>query len=138
MAEEKPYFDLSQADRTRKGTFTHVDEVEGFDAAPGVTLKPITGENLMMSFVYMQPHSVAPEHAHPEEQMGTIIEGSYEFIMNGERRLCRKGDVYFVPPNVPHMAVTYDEPCLALDVFNPPRAAFKALMEAAAKTRRGE
>jgi quercetin dioxygenase-like cupin family protein len=99
--------------------------------SPGLTLRPVFGQNLTMSFVYMQPHSVAPMHQHAEEQVGTIIEGSYEFELNGEKRVVRKGDVYVVPPWVPHGAVTHDEPVIALDVFSPPRAGFAELMDEA-------
>lgn len=137
MAEEfrSDYFstNAADADRTRHGVFSKTEEVQGFQVAQGLFLRPISGENLMMSFVYMDPNSLAPEHSHSEEQMGTIIEGEYEFEMNGVKRMCRKGDVYFVPPNVPHSARTYGNSCVALDVFNPPRAAFTALMEAAKK-----
>ena len=47
----------------------------------------------------------------------------------------RKGEVYVVPPNVPHGAVTGDEACLALDVFCPPREGFRELMEKALRER---
>jgi len=60
----------------------------------------------------MEPNRVAPVHSHTEEQIGTIIEGEYEFELNGVKRLIRKGDVYVVPPNVPHGAVTYDKPAV--------------------------
>ena len=135
MADNNGYFNTASpnADRSRHGVFSKLEEVQGFGVGEGVFLRPVTGENLMMSFVFMEPNSVAPEHSHAEEQMGTIIDGEYEFEMNGEKRMCRKGDVYFVPPNVPHAARTFDKSCLALDVFNPPRAAFKALQEAARK-----
>ncbi|MBE3591128.1 MAG: cupin domain-containing protein [Firmicutes bacterium] len=139
MAEfNRDYFNVESGaqDRSRKGRFFHLDEVTGFEAAAGLVLKPIWGENLMLSFVYMEPHSVAPEHSHPEEQMGLVIDGEYEFDINGEKRLCRRGDVYWIPPNVPHSARTYEKGCFALDVFNPPRQAFKALQEAAEKRRR--
>jgi len=134
------YFGLDDqsVDRRSKGTFSNVEDSEGFDAAPGVHLTPITGENLMLSFVRMPPHALAPEHAHKEEQMGTIIEGAYEMEIQGERKLCRKGDVYHIPPNVPHAARTYDEGVLALDVFNPPREGFKVLVEAARRSKEGE
>jgi quercetin dioxygenase-like cupin family protein len=104
-------------------------------AGPGLTLRPVFGRNLTMSFVSMEPHSEAPMHQHAEEQIGTIIEGSYEFDLAGEKRVVRKGDVYVVPPWVPHGAVTHDEPVLALDVFSPPRAAFKELMDQALRER---
>ena len=99
--------------------------------SPGLTLRPVFGQNLTMSFVYMEPHSVAPVHQHAEEQVGTIIEGEYEFDLNGDKRVVRKGDVYVVPPWVPHGAVTHDTSVIALDVFSPPRAGFAELMEEA-------
>ena len=64
-----------------------------------------------------------------------MIEGSYLFELAGEKRWVHKGEVYVVPPNVPHGAVTGDEPCLALDVFSPPREAFAELMEQALRER---
>jgi quercetin dioxygenase-like cupin family protein len=105
------------------------DDVVGLLVEPGLILRPVFGRNMTMSFVSMDPHSVAPVHRHPQEQIGTIIEGSYEFELAGQKRVVRKGDVYIVPPNVPHGAVTYDEGCLALDVFSPPREGFRELMD---------
>ena len=106
-------------------------EVLGLNVEPGLVLRPVFGKNLTMSFVAMEPHSVAPVHSHPQEQIGTMIEGTYLFELAGEKRWVHKGEVYVVPPNVPHGAVTGDEPCLALDVFSPPREAFAALMDKA-------
>jgi quercetin dioxygenase-like cupin family protein len=112
--------------------WVHVEhDVLGLDVEPGLTLRPVFGKNLTMSFVAMEPHSVAPVHQHPQEQIGTMIEGTYLFELAGEKRWIHKGEVYVVPPNVPHGATTGDEPCLALDVFSPPREAFAELMEEA-------
>lgn len=113
--------------------FESVERVVPLVVGEGVELRPVFGHGVMMSFVYMQPNSVAAVHAHPEEQMGTIIEGEYEFELNGVRRLCRRGDVYIVPPGVPHGARTFARPCIALDVFAPPRGGFRELWEAALK-----
>jgi quercetin dioxygenase-like cupin family protein len=107
-------------------------------AGPGLVLRPVFGKNLTVSFVSMEPNSVAPVHQHAEEQIGTIIDGSYEFELAGEKRVVRKGDVYVVPPWIPHGAETHDEPVLALDVFSPPRAGFKELMEEAIRERETE
>lgn len=132
------YFQLgaAQADRATPGVFFKLDDVIGLQAAEGLVLKPVTGGNLMCSFVFMEPNRIAPEHAHPEEQMGFIIDGEYEFEMNGVKRMCRRGDIYYVPPNVPHSARTYDKPCFAVDVFTPPRKNFDALPPAKTEAKR--
>lgn len=110
-------------------------DVLGLNVEPGLVLRPVFGRNLTMSFVFMEPNSVAPVHQHPQEQVGTIIEGTYLFELAGEKRWVRRGEVYVVPPNVPHGATTGDAACLALDVFSPPREAFAELMEEALKDR---
>jgi quercetin dioxygenase-like cupin family protein len=103
----------------------------GLNLEPGLILRPVFGRNMTLSFVSMEPNSVAPVHQHPQEQIGTVIDGSYEFELAGEKKVVRKGDVYVVPPNVPHGAVTHEEGCLVLDVFSPPREAFAELMQQA-------
>ncbi len=106
-------------------------DVLGLEVERDLVLRPVFGRNLTMSFVSMEPHRVAPVHQHPQEQIGTVIEGSYEFELAGEKRVVRRGDVYVVPPNVPHGAMTHDEGCLVLDVFSPPREAFDEIMKQA-------
>jgi Cupin domain len=59
--------------------------------------------------VDFQPHAVAPLHQHPEEQIGTMPEGECEFELNCVKRTIRPGDVYVIPPNVPHSARAYDK-----------------------------
>jgi unsaturated pyranuronate lyase len=103
----------------------------GLRVEPGLILRPVFGRNMTLSFVSMEPNSIAPVHQHPQEQIGTVIEGSYEFELAGEKKVVRKGDVYVVPPNVPHGAITHDEHCLVLDVFSPPRESFAEIMEQA-------
>jgi quercetin dioxygenase-like cupin family protein len=112
--------------------YLHVErDLLGLNVEPGLILRAVFGRNMTLSFVSMEPNSVAPVHQHPQEQIGTVIDGSYEFELAGEKKVVRKGDVYMVPPNVPHGAVTHDEGCLVLDVFSPPREAFAELMEQA-------
>lgn len=135
MSDEVEYFRTYEAgpgpgQRDYEPRFLEVArDILGLNVVPGLILRPVFGTNLTMSFVYMEPNTEAPVHQHGQEQLGTIIEGSYEFELDGVRRVVRKGDVYMVPPNVPHGAWTHDEPCLALDVFSPPREAFRDLME---------
>ena len=135
MSEKTEYFTLRDDARAEAGAeprfLTVLDEVLGLPVVPGLVLRPVFGQNMTMSFVYMEPHSVAPVHQHAEEQVGTIIDGEYEFDLSGDKRVVRKGDVYVVPPWVPHGAVTHDTSVIALDVFSPPRAGFAELMEEA-------
>lgn len=87
----------------------------------GVTIRTIHGEKIMMSYVCLQPHSTVAEHCHPHEQMGMVLEGTFELTIDGESRTLKKGDTYLIPSNVKHSAKAYDKTAIALDIFSPPR-----------------
>jgi len=105
------------------------DEIPFVNLGKGIRFKPIFGRNLLFNYVFFEPNSEAPMHAHPEEQIGTVLEGEYEFEMNGEKRMIRPGDVYVVPANVPHAARSFALSCVAVDIFSPPRSGFREMLE---------
>lgn len=121
--------EAGQPDPSFPPVFTGVDEIPYVPLSAGLRFKPVFGRNLLLNYVYFEPHTEAPLHSHPEEQIGTVIEGECEFELNGERRLLRPGDVYVAPPYVPHAARTHDGTCVILDVFSPPRSGFREMLE---------
>jgi quercetin dioxygenase-like cupin family protein len=133
MTEEKPYFGESyeyEVDPDFEPAYLNADQdPPSLQVEPGVLIRPVMGRHMNMNFVHFEPNSVAPVHQHGEEQLGTVVDGSLEFELAGEKRLLRKGDVYVIPPNVPHGAATNEEPCLVIDVFSPPRAGLRELIE---------
>ena len=66
--------------------------------------------------------AVAARHAHPNEQVGLVIDGTIDFEIGGERRLLNPGDTYVIPGNVPHEAIAGPAGCVLIDVFTPIRA----------------
>jgi|SRR5579884_3892324 len=102
------------------------DELTSFSPLPGFLMQSVTGGRLMANWVTIEPNQVMPLHQHPHEQLGVMLEGALELTMAGETRLLRPGDAYAIPPNLPHSAVTYDEGCVVLDVFTPPREDYRA------------
>jgi quercetin dioxygenase-like cupin family protein len=50
-----------------------------------------------------------------------VLEGEFEFHIDGESRTMRPGDVAVIPPWVPHGARTSESPCSEVDMFAPPR-----------------
>ena len=98
----------------------------------------MVGKRLNLSFISFEPGSVAPVHQHPEEQIGTVLEGSLEFDLAGEKRVLRRGDAYIIPPHVPHGAAAGEQGCVTLDVFSPPREGVREMLERAKAVRRTE
>ncbi len=114
-AGEGRYFDLG----------TDVGPVE---FVPGLEFRPLIGQRMLVNFAHYQPHTAAPVHAHEEEQVTFVVEGEFEFDLDGDTRTMRPGMAVLIPPGVPHGAKTLDSPCYEIDVFSPPR---QVLVEAA-------
>ncbi len=88
---------------------------------PGVDIHTVAGDQVMLSLVEFAPHAVVEMHEHPHEQMGMLLEGELTFIVGGERRTLRPGEMWRIPGGVPHSAIAGDQPVKALDVFCPIR-----------------
>lgn len=101
--------------------WAQLDRLPEREVRPGVYLRILPGEKVMFSAVRFKPHSTVATHQHPHEQMGIVLEGELELWIRDERRTLRHGDMYTVPPNVPHGAETKASTCLVLDVFHPLR-----------------
>jgi quercetin dioxygenase-like cupin family protein len=107
---------------TAAGRFVDVSAITPFEMLPGLDFQPVLGEQMLVNFVSFQPHSEAPLHTHEEEQIVVVLEGEFDFTIDGHTRTMRTGDVAVVPSWVPHGAVTREQACREMDVFNPPRA----------------
>lgn len=126
--DSKSYFATDEgAQNEGAGKWTTWKDLEPIEMVPGLTFQPVLGEGLMVNFVSLEPHTVAPVHWHEEEQITFVIEGEIEFEVAGETRILKRGDALVIPPNVPHGARTLDGSCLEVDAFHPPR---RGLLEA--------
>jgi quercetin dioxygenase-like cupin family protein len=79
----------------------------------------------MMAVEFRFPAGVAaPIHQHPHQQIGYVVAGEIDFIMDGypTQRL-GPGATYYVPPDVRHGIVTHT-PAVLFDILTPPREEF--------------
>ena len=106
---------------TGPGRFITVDDVDSVEFVPGLEFRPVLGDNVMTNFVTFAPHTVAPMHVHEEEQVVIVLDGELEFVIDGQTKLMRPGDVAVIPSWVPHGARTLEIGCTEVDVFTPPR-----------------
>jgi quercetin dioxygenase-like cupin family protein len=108
--------------------FAEVEALPTIRPVEGIEIRAVSGRDLTLSFVFFAAGAVAPMHTHPQEQMGTVLEGEMELDINGDRRVLHPGEVYSIPPGLPHGArAVGDKPSVALDVFTPRREDFAAL-----------
>lgn len=97
----------------------------------GIYLGILSGENVMISLVTIEPGAAVPLHDHPNEQMGYVVEGIVTMTIGDDTRDLGPGAAYRAPGGVPHGA-TSDAGCIVLDVFSPPRADYAERARAAA------
>ena len=124
---ERYFVQDTSAQQQGEGRWTTWKDLEPLQVVPGLNFQPVLGDKLMVNFVRFDHNVVAPVHWHDEEQITLVIEGELEFQVGDETRTMRPGDAVVIPPNVPHGARTYDNNCLEIDVFHPPR---RGLLEA--------
>ncbi len=111
--------------------FIDLEKIAPINVAPGCKLKTPFGENLMLSRVEMEDAAEIPLHDHPHEQAGIMISGTLRLTIGDETRTIGPGEMYLIPPNVPHRAIAEGGPVVVLDVFSPIREDYVAKMREA-------
>lgn len=129
MSENSHFTTETAGTPTSPGRYVDVSAIAPVEFVPGLEFRPVLGERTMTNFVRFAPHTEAPLHTHEEEQIVIVLDGEFEFELDGDVRTMRTGDVAVVPSWVPHGARTRDASCYEVDVFNPPR---RSLLEHAA------
>ena len=95
------------------------------EIAPGVKAKTFWGDNLMLVLVSLDKNAVVPNHHHPHEQAGLVLEGTVQFEIGEEVNILEPGDIYLIPGNVPHSAKALNGAARVLDIFHPVREEYK-------------
>jgi quercetin dioxygenase-like cupin family protein len=102
-------------------SYFFLEEVEAKQPGEGIEIRVIAGERMTMAFFHLEPGAIIPEHAHPHEQLGTVLKGSIQLAIGEENRVVAEGIAYRVPPNVAHSGRCLEAPSEVLEVFSPPR-----------------
>lgn len=80
-------------------------------------------EDVMMVKVKFEKGGIGTMHQHPHTQVTYVESGEFEMTIGDEKKIIRRGDGYFVPPNVLHGCVCLEAGML-IDCFSPMRADF--------------
>jgi quercetin dioxygenase-like cupin family protein len=81
------------------------------------------GEMLLAQFTF-DAGVASWHHSHPHEQLGYVVSGEIDFVMDGQETVRLKaGGSYYVPSNVKHHITTY-APTVLIDAFTPVREDF--------------
>ena len=85
----------------------------------GANSRLISGRNMQLGFISMDPNSTFSHHIHPEEQMMFVLRGGCDKILLDEKQSMKPNDVVRIPANMVHAAEIGELGCDALDIFWP-------------------
>ena len=104
--------------------YTFFDEIPCEDLGGGVRRKILAyGDDIMQVYVQFETGAIGAMHSHPHTQLTYVLEGEFEFTIDGEKKIVRKGDTLLKLPNMPHGCVCLKAGVL-LDTFTPMREDF--------------
>ena len=66
-----------------------------------------------------------PDHSHPHEQMGLMLEGEADFTIGDQQMRVTAGGMWRIPGGVVHKVVALERPVRAIDIFHPPREEYQ-------------
>jgi len=65
----------------------------------------VTGREVVQTIVELAPGTTAPRHTHPGEEIIYVLEGTWEYTVEGKPPVILKaGDVLFIPAGTVHSA----------------------------------
>ncbi len=80
-------------------------------------------DKIMLVHVKFDKGSIGPIHDHYHSQVTYVQSGQFEVSINGEKKVLKGGDCFYIPPHAPHGAICLENGVL-IDVFSPIREDF--------------
>ena len=86
-----------------------------------VVARELHGQETTLAVVELDADALVPEHHHPSEQLGIVVEGSVSFRVGDETQELGPGGTWNIPSNVPHEVKAGPNGAVVIDVFSPTR-----------------
>ena len=104
--------------------FIENDDIAWEAVAEGLRRKIMSfDDRVMMVKVDFETGAVGTLHQHYHTQISHVESGVFEVEINGEKKVLKAGDAFYIPPNVIHGAVCLEAGVL-IDIFSPMREDF--------------
>lgn len=102
----------------------NLSNIPSKEIMPGLHGKLVHTENMSLVFWDVEKDAKVPEHHHVHEQIMHVIEGEFEFTLNGETKVYHPGAIVTIASNIPHSGRALTT-CKLMDVFSPARDEYK-------------
>lgn len=101
--------------------FATISELPSKEIEPGVLMRSVYLENVMVTFVEIREGAVVPAHSHVHEQITVVISGRLRFRLGESERLMQAGETVAIPSGCPHSAIAEGGACVVYDCWSPVR-----------------
>jgi quercetin dioxygenase-like cupin family protein len=101
-----------------------IKDLESQELAEGVKIQVIPGERMTMVVFSLKNGTPIPEHSHPHEQMGVVMEGKMKMTIGQKEKIVEPGSAWHIPSNVVHGGECLEDETVVLEYFSPPREDF--------------
>ncbi|MEM9143309.1 MAG: cupin domain-containing protein [Bacteroidota bacterium] len=102
----------------------NISHLPSREIMPGYHGQVIHTEHMSLVFWEVEKNAEVPDHNHRHEQVMQVLEGRFQFTLNGHSQVYGPGELVVIPPNAPHSGKALT-PCKLVDIFSPPREDFK-------------
>lgn len=102
----------------------NLSKIQSKEIMPGYHGKLVHGNTISWAFWDVEKDATVPEHHHIHEQIMHVVEGEFEFTLNGDTKVYYPGDVVVIPSNIRHSGRALTS-CKLMDVFSPVREEYK-------------
>lgn len=80
-------------------------------------------KHVMLAKVWFEKGAVGAVHSHPHSQISYIIDGTFEVLVDGQKRILGAGESFRAPSGADHGSVCLEAGTI-LDMFSPYRQDF--------------
>lgn len=98
--------------------------LEEREVFPGYSGRFIHSEHLTIAHWRIRANHPLPAHAHVQEQIVHVLEGTFELTVQDTPHRLEAGMVFVIPPNIVHSGIGITD-CRIIDTFCPVREDYK-------------
>lgn len=99
-------------------------DIPSKEIMPGYHGRLVHTQNMSIAFWDVEKGAKVPLHSHGNEQVMQVLEGKFEFTLDGITAIYEKDDMVVIPPYTPHKGKALTA-CRLMDVFSPVREEYR-------------